>query len=457
MICYDAAIIGAGPAGLLCARNAARAQLRVALIDSHEDPGAKLSLAGGGRGNITNRIIAENRYVSEHPERVRAVLRLFPCEKALDIMRELSLPFEERDFGQIFGLRPACLVAERLAMQCDDAGVDFYLGRTAREIAPPSSSQNPAFGRSREKSGLFSLMAGNEPVTARRLVVATGSPAFPAVGAGAAVAKSAERWGHRLIPFRAVLTPFVMPQHWPLAGLEGISLNVRITILRDGQELWTDPEGIRPMLFTHRGISGPAALVASCRWREGDELRIDFLPELPVMELLDAREYGKMLARNILARRDRPPQGRGTFPQRQAAPCGGGARLPHRSRGNGRIEEGGSRCGRNLVLLPFPPHGKPCRARALLLRRGGGCRRASGRLQHTLGLRLGRAGGRGAEGKPERLRCCAQRKASPRSAPPAGRPGLPAGEEGVHGPFPQETGKYHGFPLLPALKNRSQA
>lgn len=302
MICYDAAIIGAGPAGLLCARNAARAHLRVALIDSHEDPGAKLSLAGGGRGNITNRIIAENRYVSEHPERVRAVLRLFPCEKALDIMRELSLPFEERDFGQIFGLRPACLVAERLAMQCDDAGVDFYLGRTAREIAPPSSSQNPAFGRSREKSGLFSLMAGNEPVTARRLVVATGSPAFPAVGAGAAVAKSAERWGHRLIPFRAVLTPFVMPQHWPLAGLEGISLNVRITILRGGQELWTDPEGIRPMLFTHRGISGPAALVASCRWREGDELRIDFLPELPVMELLDAREYGKMLARNILAR-----------------------------------------------------------------------------------------------------------------------------------------------------------
>ena len=117
MPCYDAAIIGAGPAGLLCARNAARANLRVALIDSHEDPGAKLSLAGGGRGNITNRIIAENRYISEHPERVRAVLRSFGCEQALDIMRELSLPFEERDFGQMFGLRPAFLVAERLAVQ----------------------------------------------------------------------------------------------------------------------------------------------------------------------------------------------------------------------------------------------------------------------------------------------------------------------------------------------------
>lgn len=300
MICYDAAIIGAGPAGLLCARNAARSHMRIALIDSHPMPGTKLSLAGGGKGNITNRIIAENRYISAHPERVRAVLRKFPCERALDILRELSLPFEERDFGQIFCLRPAKLVAERLAMQCNDAGVDFYLGRMAREIIPPSSPQNPSFGKNREK--LFSLMAGEEKILARRIVAATGSPAFPAAGVSAAVAKSAERLGNTLIPFRAVLTPIVMPQDWPLAGLEGISLNTKIFIMRQGRHIWADPEGIRPMLFTHRGISGPAALTASCAWREGDELVFDFLPELSVMELFSAHEYAKMQVRNILAR-----------------------------------------------------------------------------------------------------------------------------------------------------------
>lgn len=299
MICYDAAIIGAGPAGLLCARNAARAHMRIALIDSHHMPGAKLSLAGGGKGNMTNRIIAENRYISEHPERVRAVLRHFPCESTLDILRELSLPFEERDFGQIFCLRPARFVAERLAMQCNDAGVDFYLGRIAREIVPPAF-QNTSFGKNREK--LFSLRAGEEKILAKRLVAATGSPAFPAAGVSVSVAKSAERWGNTLIPFRAVLTPLVMPQDWPLAGLEGISLNTRIHIMRQGQQIWADPEGIRPLLFTHRGISGPAALAASCVWMKGDELVLDFLPELSVMELFNAHEYAKMQVRNILAR-----------------------------------------------------------------------------------------------------------------------------------------------------------
>ena len=412
MPCYDAAIIGAGPAGLLCARNAARANLRVALIDSHEDPGAKLSLAGGGRGNITNRIIAENRYISEHPERVRAVLRSFGCEQALDIMRELSLPFEERDFGQMFGLRPAFLVAERLAVQCDDAGVDFYLGSTARDITPPSASSAPAFGRKEERRAVFSLLAGRERIEARRLVAATGSPAFPSVGVNTDMIRLAARWGHSIVPFRPVLTPLVMPQNWPLAGLEGISLNARAGLLREGQELWPDPEGIRPLLFTHRGISGPAALVVSCWWREGDELLLDLLPELSVTELLDARESGKMLARNILApartprgrplpRRAGPPQGRRAFPEGQAAPCGGGAPLPHPSGRHGGSEKGRSRGGRRILRFPLPPSGKPRGARALLLRGSGGCGRASRRLQHTLGLCLRRSCGRGAETEPE--------------------------------------------------------
>ena len=113
---YDAAIIGAGPAGLLCARNAARRGLRVALIDSHENPGVKLSIAGGGKGNISNRILAENRYVGEDTGILRSALKSFSCDDALELMRELGLPWEERDFGQIFGLKSAAIMAERLAI-----------------------------------------------------------------------------------------------------------------------------------------------------------------------------------------------------------------------------------------------------------------------------------------------------------------------------------------------------
>ena len=87
---YDAAIIGAGPAGLLCARDAARRGLRVALIDSHDQPGAKLAIAGGGKGNITNRILAEDRYVGEDTGILRSALKAFSCSDALDLLRELK-------------------------------------------------------------------------------------------------------------------------------------------------------------------------------------------------------------------------------------------------------------------------------------------------------------------------------------------------------------------------------
>ena len=302
---YDAAIIGAGPAGLLCARNAARRGLRVALIDSHENPGVKLAIAGGGKGNISNRILAENRYVGEDTGILRSALKSFSCDDALELMRELGLPWEERDFGQIFGLKSAAIMAERLAIQCDDAGVDFYLGSTAKSISLPDTGEaevGPAFGRNGRREH-FTLFAGQAKVTARQLVVAAGSPACPQLGANDQLLKLAASWGHEVVPFRPVLVPLVMPESWPLTGLEGISLNVRLG-LKSGSELrWPDPEGIRSLLFTHRGVSGPAVLVASCWWKPGMELVMDFLPELPILELLNEKESGKLIVRNLLARR----------------------------------------------------------------------------------------------------------------------------------------------------------
>ncbi|MBR3880310.1 MAG: aminoacetone oxidase family FAD-binding enzyme [Mailhella sp.] len=302
---YDVAVIGAGPAGLLCARDAARRGLRVALIDSHEEPGVKLAIAGGGKGNITNRILAENRYVGSDTGILRSALKVFSCDDALALMRELALPWEERDFGQIFGLKPASFMADRLAVQCDDAGVDFYLGRTAKNITRPDAEgeiSGPAFGRSGAQT-YFSLFAGQEKITARQLVIAAGSPACPQLGANDQLARLAASWGHDIVPFQPVLVPLVMPENWALSGLEGISLNVRLGLKAGNDIRWPDPEGIRSLLFTHRGVSGPAVLVVSCWWKPGEELVIDFLPELPILELLNEKENGKLIVRNLLARR----------------------------------------------------------------------------------------------------------------------------------------------------------
>ena len=288
---YDAAIIGAGPSGLACALAAADRGLRVALVDAHAQPGAKLALAGGGMGNFTNRIIDQRHYVGSDIAAIASILRRFDCQHVLGLLSRLKLPFEERDLGQIFGLKPARFFSERLALLCDSKGVDFYLGCAASGIE--NRQQHTGLP-------LFQLDAGKEKIFARQLVLATGSPACPQSGASGQILKLASSWGHETLPFRPVLTPFCMRKGWELEGLSGISLNARIGLKRSGQIFHPDPEGIRSLLITHKGLSGPAALAASCWWQQGDELIIDFLPEQNLLEMLEEVSSRKLLVRTLL-------------------------------------------------------------------------------------------------------------------------------------------------------------
>ncbi|MBQ3892643.1 MAG: aminoacetone oxidase family FAD-binding enzyme [Mailhella sp.] len=292
---FDAAVIGAGPAGMMCALAAARRGLSVAVADAHSAPGAKLSLAGGGMGNFTNRILDERFYVGSAAAFAGGLCRDFGCERVLELLAQLGLPFEERDLGRIFGLRPAHVFASRLAALCRDAGVRFFLGGTAAGFRRCLPGDGAPEG--------FSFRIGGRSLRARQLVLATGSPACPQCGASGRLLRLASAWGCETVPFRPVLTPFAMPSGWALDGLSGISLNVRLALVRAGRPYSPDPVGIRPLLFTHRGLSGPAALAASCWWQEGDALSIDFLPELDLQELLDAPDSGRLLVKNLLMRR----------------------------------------------------------------------------------------------------------------------------------------------------------
>ena len=287
----DILILGAGAAGLMAALEASAPGKTgpapsVIAADAAPVAGRKMRLAGGGMGNLTNLRIGPEWYVGEDPAFVRPALRRFPPRAALGLFERYGLRWELRDFDQIFGLQPMARLVEAMVADARSRGVRLCFGLRARSAV-------------RNASGLFEvplLAKDGRPVTltARRLVLALGSPAWPSCGASDAGLTLAKGFGHRCLPFRPVLTPLTLPGHHPLRGLQGISVDVAIDA--GPQRL------VRPLLFTHRGVSGPAGLIASCFWRQGQAVCVDFLPGKPLKDMLDTPACARLTARGLLRR-----------------------------------------------------------------------------------------------------------------------------------------------------------
>jgi predicted flavoprotein YhiN len=311
----------------MCAATAAAGGIRTLLVDHAPTPGKKLCITGGGKGNITNLSMSVEDFVGEDPQFCQAALAAFPPEQMLDMLRAARIPVEEREEGQIFCTRSAKDVLRMLLDACRSC--DFAMGNPVEAVEhpslPPRSSAPVHAGDT-----LFTVRAADGIWRAPALVIATGGSAWPQIGATDFGIRLARRFGHSAIPFRPALVGLTMPAHWPLRGLAGVSLRVTLalaptqavadlperpaqppraagcfpTSLLSNQHL--PPGGIAarnlPLLFTHKGLSGPAALQASLYWRPGMALRIDFLPERPLALLLDAVESGRVFAGNLLKR-----------------------------------------------------------------------------------------------------------------------------------------------------------
>ena len=288
---YDTIILGAGPAGLTAARHAALAapatpapptKRRILILDKAPRPGTKLLLAGGGKGNVTNRHVEISDYVGGKTAFAAHALDRVPPELVLAELRNAKIPLEERDHGRIF-----CKTSAR-------ALLDILLAQLPKESCTVRTN-TPVTGIT-HADGLFTIQCGNAVFTAPRCIAATGSPAWPQCGADDSGARLISSLGHRIMPFRPALAPFIMPQDWPLNGLSGISAPVRIACDMPGTPAFEDD-----LLFTHKGISGPAVLQASCWWRKGTALVIDFLPGADATALLDAAT-GKATPRSVFSR-----------------------------------------------------------------------------------------------------------------------------------------------------------
>lgn len=278
---FDAIILGAGASGLWCAMTAGARGRKIALLDHGAKTARKVRVSGGGKCNFTNLEVSPSHYLCANPHFVKSALaRLSPWD-VVGFLGEHGVTFEERDHGQLFTLEGAGRVAGALQERCTRTGVEFLIGREIGQVSG---------------NGPFSVEFGGETVTGDSLVLALGGPSWPQVGATDLGFRLAGQFGLTLTPTRPGLVPLVFPKKRQALCAE-MAGNALPATVETGGARFTDP-----LLFTHRGVSGPAALQASSYWREHQLVTIDFLPGLPLEDFLAENRASNQQLRNLLAR-----------------------------------------------------------------------------------------------------------------------------------------------------------
>lgn len=257
---WDVIILGAGAAGLMCAYEAGRRGRRVLVLDHRDQPGAKVSISGGGHGNITNRHVDKTHYLSEHPGFCTAALRQFGPDHILQRLAQAGIAVTERESGQYFCVGAARQVVALLMAGCQAGQVAFRLGNTVQQVARTATG--------------FTLETSQGPLQSAALVVATGGLSYPALGASDWGHRLARQWGLTVVPTRPALVPLVVPRAGFLAGQSLAGLSVEATVQ------YQKVRFSGPLLFTHRGLSGPVILQISSYWRAGETIRMNLLPGL---------------------------------------------------------------------------------------------------------------------------------------------------------------------------------
>ena len=257
---YDAIILGAGGAGLMCAAIAGQRGRRVMLIDHADRPGRKILISGGGRCNFTNVNTAPDRFLSANPHFAKSALGRYRPEDFIALVDRHRIAWHEKTLGQLFCNGSARQIVHMLMEECAKGQVRIALGK--------------AIGGVRHADGLFTVDHGDEAASAPSLVIATGGPSIPKMGATGFAYDLARRFGLEIVEPRPALVPLTLSEDEKLfRELSGVSAEV---IARAGKAAFREAA-----LFTHRGLSGPAILQVSSYWREGEEIGIDFLPDQP--------------------------------------------------------------------------------------------------------------------------------------------------------------------------------
>lgn len=270
---YDAIVLGAGAAGLFCAARIGQAGQRVAVLDHAAKPAEKVRISGGGRCNFTNLETAANRFISQNPHFAKSALARYTPWDFTSLMAAHGLTWHEKTLGQLFCDQKSGAIIKMLLDELDKGQGDLRLGTQITAVT--------------HADGVFTVETGAGAFAAPKLVVATGGLSIPKMGASGLAYDIARQFGHDIVPTRAALVPFVFTgaDHEDFASISGVACDVRAAAGGAAFE--------EAMLFTHRGLSGPAILQVSSYWQPGEAVQLTLLPGTDIAGQLKETKQGR--------------------------------------------------------------------------------------------------------------------------------------------------------------------
>lgn len=285
MLSPQVIIIGAGAAGLMCAMSAAARGRRVLLLDHANKAGKKILMSGGGRCNFTNLYCEPANFLSHNPHFCKSALARFTQWDFIALVAKHGVPYHEKKLGQLFCDHKSSDILGLLLEECEQAGVDLRLNTSVSAI-------------SRHEGG-YRLETSQGPAQCESLVIATGGLSIPTLGATGFGYQVARQFGHTVLPTRAGLVPFTVTDPQLKALCEALSG----TSVEDCRVSCNGQSFVENILFTHRGLSGPAILQISSYWQPGDVVSIDLLPalDLPTWLAEQQRERPNSELKTLLA------------------------------------------------------------------------------------------------------------------------------------------------------------
>lgn len=266
----DVVIIGAGAAGLMCALTAAGRGRKVMLIDHANKAGKKILMSGGGRCNFTNMYTEPNNFLSQNPHFCKSALARYTQWDFIAMVAKHGVPYHEKKLGQLFCDNKSSDILEMLLDECQHAGVSLHLDTSVEQIEKTEAG--------------YTVNTTLDALQCQSLVIATGGLSIPTLGATGFGYQVAKQFGHTLLPTRAGLVPFTITDQLKAicTELSGTSVDCLVSC--------NDQSFRENILFTHRGLSGPAILQISSFWNPGDTVEINLLPDLDALDWLHSQQ-----------------------------------------------------------------------------------------------------------------------------------------------------------------------
>jgi predicted Rossmann fold flavoprotein len=269
----DVVIIGAGAAGLMCAMTAAARGRQVLLIDHSNKAGKKILMSGGGRCNFTNMYTDPANFASQNPHFCKSALARYTPWDFIALVAKHGVPYHEKKLGQLFCDNKSKDILNLLLDECRQVGVDLRLDTTVHQVEKTEAG--------------YLLHTDLGPVAAPSLVIATGGLSIPTLGATGFGYDIARQFGHDVLPTRAGLVPFTTNDQLKELCAELSGTSVACVVSADGQSFREN------ILFTHRGLSGPAILQISSFWHPGEAVEINLLPDRDILEWLQGQRSAR--------------------------------------------------------------------------------------------------------------------------------------------------------------------